>query len=99
MALRGGYRRGAPAVAIIHLSYFGTVMSLVAALCLLTAPAVVAAAPLHAAALRGGDARPTEAVASARIALVRVLTYYDGKVGTGALPTPAPSPCASDGVL
>ena len=31
--------------------------------------------------------RPTEAVAYARIALVRVLTYYDGSVSGGAVPT------------
>jgi serine/threonine protein phosphatase PrpC len=49
--------------------------------------------------VHSADERPAQAIASARIALVRVLTYYDGRVGTGALPTPAPSPCASDGVL
>src|SRR5262249_19817064 len=94
MALRGGYRRGVPAVAVTHL---GRIMVLVVALCLLAAPTVVAA-PLQPR-IRRDDARPTPAVAYARIALVRVLTYYDGKVGTGALPTPAPSPCASDGVF
>src|SRR5262249_35818218 len=94
MALRGGYRRGVPAVAVI---YLGRITLLVAVLCLLAAATVVAA-PLQPR-MRSDDARPTPAVAYARIALVRVLTYYDGKVGAGALPTPAPSPCASDGVF
>ena len=38
-------------------------------------------------------------MAYARIALVRVLTYYNGSVSGVAVPTPSPSPCASDGVL
>ncbi len=42
--------------------------------------------------------RPTEAVAYARIAVVRVLTYYYGKVNDGA-PIFVSSPCAADGAL
>ena len=66
------------------------VAALAVLLCLLIPQAV--AAPLAAS-------RPTEPVASARIALVRVLTYYNGSVSGVAVPTPSPSPCASDGVL
>ena len=42
--------------------------------------------------------RPTQAVAYARIAVVRVLTYYYGKVNDGA-PIYVRNPCAADGAL
>ncbi len=60
--------------------------------------AVAAPLPLHGA-LRADASRPTQAVAYARIALVRVLTYYNGSVNGVGVPTQSPSPCASDGVL
>lgn len=43
--------------------------------------------------------RPPQGVAYARIALVRVLSYYNGTVSSDSAPIPWPSPCAADGVL
>jgi serine/threonine protein phosphatase PrpC len=43
--------------------------------------------------------RPPQAVSYARIAIVRVLTYYNGAIGGDAAPVPWPSPCAADGAL
>ncbi|HEU5438225.1 MAG TPA: protein phosphatase 2C domain-containing protein [Ktedonobacterales bacterium] len=43
--------------------------------------------------------RPPQGVAYARIALVRVLAYYNGTVSSDSAPIPWPSPCAADGVL
>ena len=68
-------------------------------LCLLLPQAIAAPLMPGAEGVGGAMSRPTEAVAYARIALVRVLTYYDGSVSGGAVPTQSPSPCASDGVL
>lgn len=55
-------------------------------------------APAHAASAPAAT-RPPQAVAYARIALVRVLTYYNGTVKSDGVPIPVLSPCASDGVL
>lgn len=71
-------------------------MALLGMLALLT----LAAQPLPAhAASAAMAARPPQSVASARIALVRVLTYYNGIVKSDSVPIPVLSPCASDGVL
>ena len=43
--------------------------------------------------------RPLQSVAYARVAVVRVLTYYYGVTSDAAAPVPVLAPCASDGVL
>ena len=55
--------------------------------------------PAQAASRAAASTRPPQAVAYARIALVRVLTYYNGVVKSDGVPIPVLSPCASDGVL
>ena len=91
MASRRGHRRG---------------MLAVAALCLLGCTLLLAAlsAPAHAARLpltrqaAPTESRPPQGVATARIAVVRVLTYYTGSSSSGSL-SPDPAPCAADGVI
>ncbi len=75
------------------------------ALCLVLAALSLAAWPAaipsaHASPAGATDAadRPPQAVAYARIAVVRVLTYYTGS-GSDGVPVPVLNPCASDGVL
>ena len=91
MSSRRGHRRGTLAVA---------------ALCLLGCTLLMAAlsAPARAARLSStllaipAESRPPQGVATARIAVVRVLTYYTGSSSSGAL-SPDPTPCAADGVI
>lgn len=64
----------------------------------LSAPVASATSHIHDGRL-AQSTRPTQAVAYARIALVRVLTYYDGSVSANDTPVTSPSPCASVGVL
>ncbi|HEY7974361.1 MAG TPA: hypothetical protein VID72_03400, partial [Ktedonobacterales bacterium] len=64
-------------------------------LALLAALAALGAAPAIAAP---ATSRPTEAVAYARIAVARVLTYYYGKTASSG-PIPVLSPCIGDGAL
>ncbi|HLJ80400.1 MAG TPA: protein phosphatase 2C domain-containing protein [Ktedonobacterales bacterium] len=45
------------------------------------------------------ESRPPEGAAYARIAVVRVLTYYDGTASGDAAPIPVLTPCAADGTL
>ncbi|MGZ3601565.1 MAG: PP2C family protein-serine/threonine phosphatase [Ktedonobacterales bacterium] len=60
----------------------------------------IAAQPVPARAASVATAtRPPQSVAYSRIALVRVLTYYNGTVKSDNVPIPVLSPCASDGVL
>ncbi|MEO7002786.1 MAG: protein phosphatase 2C domain-containing protein [Ktedonobacterales bacterium] len=74
---------------------------------------LAAAAPVQAGHLQAGQlaqqarhlrqaattpTRPAQSVAYARIAVVRVLTYYYGRV-SGSGPIPVLNPCAADGIL
>ena len=45
------------------------------------------------------ESRPAQSVAFARVALVRVLTYYAGAVSNDTTPIPWPNPCTADGAL
>ena len=82
-------------------------MLAVSALCLLVCSLALAAlySPVHAAgrAPRArvaivSETRPPQGVATARVAVVRVLTYYLGSSSNGA-PSPDPTPCAADGII
>ena len=54
----------------------------------------------HAAARDSASpSRPAQSVAYARVALVRVLTYYAGALSNDATPIPWPNPCVADGTL
>jgi LPXTG-motif cell wall-anchored protein len=48
---------------------------------------------------RSEDSRPSEAVAYARVAVVRVLVYYNGMLNNDPAPIPVLSPCTADGAL
>ncbi len=89
MTSRSGDRRGLLAVAALCLIGCATL--------LVTTPGTAAHA--SPAAFASAPSRPPEAVAYARIAVVRVLTYYNGTLGSNPRPIPALSPCAADGVL
>jgi serine/threonine protein phosphatase PrpC len=91
MTLRSGHRRGP------HISALLSVVAC-AALLLALAPSALAA-PSQTASVPNGASRPPESVAYARVAVVRVLTYYNGSVNSDPAPIPVPGPCASDGVL
>lgn len=54
---------------------------------------------VFAAALPASAVRPPENIALARVAVVRVLTYYDGSVTGGTVPIPVLNPCIADGAL
>ncbi|HEV2405659.1 MAG TPA: hypothetical protein VGR88_09410, partial [Ktedonobacterales bacterium] len=93
MAVRSGHRRASLTLA---------------ALCLVGCVSLLASAPTPARAARQAataqraipaDSRPARGVAYARIAVVRVLTYYIGTSSAGGAPLPDPSPCAADGVI
>lgn len=90
MTSRSRERRGALAVAMLCL--LGCVTLLVGA------PLSVWAAP-EQAARPAAESRPAGAVAYARIAVVRVLTYYNGTASGDAAPIPVLTPCAADGAL
>ena len=70
-------------------------------LALLMASVTLSATPTQAAPTVRSAAspnRPSEAVAYARVAVVRVLSYYYGKTTTSG-PIPVLSPCVGDGAL
>ena len=71
-----------------------TLGALLATLCVIVATAPAAAAP----GVAPQATRPTEAVAYARVAVVRVLSYYYG-VTSNSGPIPVLSPCIGDGAL
>ncbi|HZC07377.1 MAG TPA: protein phosphatase 2C domain-containing protein [Ktedonobacterales bacterium] len=85
---RGASRRLCGALA-------GLALALLVALSTL---ATLATPPAHAAPAASQANRPTEAVAYARVAVVRVLSYYYGKT-TSSGPIPVLSPCIGDGAL
>src|SRR5260370_24492470 len=92
MTVQSGKRRGPLVVAL----------ALLALLAGATIPglATAHAQPVtRAPASSAGTQRPPQAVSYARIALVRVLTYYNGTVNSDPAPIPVPSACAADGVL
>ncbi|MGH2487788.1 MAG: hypothetical protein ACRDHE_17445, partial [Ktedonobacterales bacterium] len=93
MAVRSGHRRASLTLAL---------------LCLVGCVSLLASAPTAARAARHAGttqralpaaSRPARGVAYARIAVVRVLTYYIGASSAGGAPSPDPTPCAADGVI
>jgi serine/threonine protein phosphatase PrpC len=60
----------------------------------------IQAAPMaEHGAYRSLESRPPESIAYARIAVVRVLVYYNGMLNNDPSPIPFLDPCAADGVL
>ena len=76
--------------------------ALLALLCatLIASPVSAASttAPAATSAIAPQVTRPTQPVAAARVAVVRVLSYYYGKTATSG-PIPVLSPCVGDGAL
>jgi serine/threonine protein phosphatase PrpC len=72
---------------------------LFACIALLLAPLTVSAAPHAAHPAAATPSRPPQAVAYARIGVVRVLTYYNGTVSSDPAPIPVPTACIADGVI
>ena len=98
MRLRNRGWRGRPAAAR---SLYGILIALCAigAALGIDTPHPVAAHPMASVAAVETSTRPLEPVALARVALVRVLTYYAGTVNGDASPIPVLSPCVADGAL
>ncbi|HEX5439968.1 MAG TPA: hypothetical protein VFW76_03735, partial [Ktedonobacterales bacterium] len=69
-------------------------LALIASLLALSIPMVAG----QTARADGSD-RPPQSVAMARVAVVRVLTYYYGTTRANPAPIPVLAPCASAGVL
>src|SRR5260370_3319523 len=92
MTVQSGKRRGRLVVALALLALWAGAT--------LPGLATAHAQPAtRAPALAAAAQRPPQAVSYARIALVRVLTYYNGTVTSDPAPIPVPSACAADGVL
>jgi serine/threonine protein phosphatase PrpC len=91
MNVRTGKRRRVEALERIAL---GLVLGLIA---LVAWPAAIPAAQAAPALATASD-RPPQAVSYARIAVVRVLTYYTGS-GSDGVPVPVLNPCAAAGVI
>ena len=75
------------------------VLCVIASVVLLLSPGTTAHAARLSAPSLATESRPAEGVAYARIAVVRILTYYDGTVSGGTVPIPVLNPCAADGAL
>lgn len=60
-------------------------------------PSVGASPDVYRAATM--ENRPAQSVAYARVAMVRVLSYYAGAVSNDTTPIPWPNPCIADGAL
>ena len=95
MTARIGDRRAVPALVLLCL--------LLAGLAPLVGISRVQAAPASGHSRQSTAAfsasRPTQAIAYARIAVVRVLVYYNGMLNNDPAPIPVLNPCAADGVL
>ena len=76
-----------------------TLLCLVGSVALVLPPTSPALAHRQSPAVGPAPSRPSQAVAYARIAVVRVLTYYNGAISSDSAPVPWPSPCAADGAL
>ncbi len=86
----GRQRRGMP-VLVAAMLLAGAIV------CLVPLPAGATSLPARHAAAQPG--RPAESVAYARIAVVRVLAYYNGTVASDFAPIPMPGACSADGAL
>lgn len=93
-------RRGLRARMVVGLSTLMAIMMLIVCSGALVAPPALAA-PATTGRMRAASAasRPSQKVAYARIAVVRVLTYYDAFQANDSAPTPLTGPCIADGVL
>ena len=95
MIVTSRIRRGAPVVA----AALGLLFAMLALLAALPLAAPSAQAAPRARSVVAGETRPPEAVSLARVAVVRVLTYYNGMAANDPAPIPVLSPCVADGVL
>ena len=92
MTSRNEERRRLPALVLLCLLLTGMV--------LLSSIGQLQAAPMAGhGAYQHLESRPPQPIAYARIAVVRVLVYYNGMLNNDPSPIPFLDPCAADGVL